>query len=52
MRSRPASPTGCAAPGSRSTRTPRDLDLPLRTAATCLAVERVAEAHQLRGLYP
>ena len=28
------------------------LDLPLRTAATCLAVERVAEAAQLRGLYP
>jgi len=28
------------------------LDLPLRTAATCLAVERVAQAHQLRGLYP
>ena len=27
-------------------------DLPLRTAATCLAVRRVAEAHQLRGLYP
>ncbi len=27
-------------------------DLPLRTAATCLAVERVAQAHQLRGLYP
>ena len=26
--------------------------LPLRTAATCLAVRRVAEAHQLRGLYP
>ena len=30
----------------------RDCDLPLRTAATCLAVDRVAEAHQLRGLYP
>jgi glutamate dehydrogenase (NAD(P)+) len=28
------------------------LGLPLRTAATCLAVERVAQAHQLRGLYP
>ena len=28
------------------------LDVPLRTAATCLAVERVAQAHQLRGLYP
>lgn len=27
-------------------------DLPLRTAATCLAVRRVAEAHQQRGLYP
>jgi glutamate dehydrogenase (NAD(P)+) len=26
--------------------------LPLRTAATCLAVRRVAEAHQQRGLYP
>ena len=26
--------------------------LSLRTAATALAVERVAEAHQLRGLYP
>jgi glutamate dehydrogenase (NAD(P)+) len=26
--------------------------LPLRTAATCLAVRRVAEAHKLRGLYP
>lgn len=26
--------------------------LPLRTAATTLAVERVARAHQLRGLYP
>ena len=26
--------------------------LPLRTAATCLAVERVAQAHQIRGLYP
>ena len=30
----------------------RRLDVPLRTAATCLAVERVAQAHQLRGLYP
>ena len=28
------------------------LELPLRTAATCLAVERVAQAHRLRGLYP
>jgi glutamate dehydrogenase (NAD(P)+) len=28
------------------------LQLPLRTAATCLAVERVAQAAQLRGLYP
>lgn len=28
------------------------LTLPLRTAATCLAVERVAEAARLRGLYP
>ncbi len=28
------------------------LDLPLRTAATCLAVERVAHAAELRGLYP
>lgn len=28
------------------------LQLPLRAAATCLAVERVAEAGQLRGLYP
>ncbi len=26
--------------------------LPLRTAATCLAVHRVAEAHRQRGLYP
>jgi glutamate dehydrogenase (NAD(P)+) len=26
--------------------------LPLRAAATCLAVRRVAEAHRLRGLYP
>ena len=26
--------------------------LTLRTAATCLAVERVTEAHRLRGLYP
>jgi len=29
-----------------------DHGLPLRTAATVLAVERVAEAHLLRGLYP
>lgn len=28
------------------------LRLPLRTAATCLAVERVANAAKLRGLYP
>jgi glutamate dehydrogenase (NAD(P)+) len=28
------------------------LGLPLRTAATSLAVERVAQAHLLRGLYP
>jgi glutamate dehydrogenase (NAD(P)+) len=28
------------------------LGVPLRTAATCLAVERVAEAHKQRGLYP
>ncbi|RNL61904.1 Glu/Leu/Phe/Val dehydrogenase [Nocardioides marmoriginsengisoli] len=28
------------------------LDVPLRTAATCLAVERVAQAHLQRGLYP
>ncbi|MDV3125798.1 Glu/Leu/Phe/Val dehydrogenase [Mycobacterium sp. 21AC1] len=28
------------------------LNLPLRTAATCLAVQRVAQAAQLRGLYP
>lgn len=27
-------------------------DLSLRTAATCLAVRRVAEAHRQRGLYP
>ncbi|MFE2998758.1 Glu/Leu/Phe/Val dehydrogenase [Nocardia sp. NPDC059246] len=27
-------------------------ELPLRTAATCLAVERVANAHRRRGLYP
>lgn len=27
-------------------------ELTLRTAATCLAVERVAQAHLLRGLYP
>jgi glutamate dehydrogenase (NAD(P)+) len=27
-------------------------DLTLRTAATCLAVQRVAEAHLIRGLYP
>jgi glutamate dehydrogenase (NAD(P)+) len=26
--------------------------LTLRAAATCLAVQRVAEAHRLRGLYP
>ena len=26
--------------------------LTLRTAATCLAVERVASAHDMRGLYP
>ncbi|WP_435747664.1 Glu/Leu/Phe/Val family dehydrogenase [Nocardioides sp. SYSU DS0663] len=26
--------------------------VPLRTAATCLAVRRVAEAHRQRGLYP
>ena len=26
--------------------------LTLRTAATCLAVRRVAEAHRQRGLYP
>jgi glutamate dehydrogenase (NAD(P)+) len=29
-----------------------DRGLSLRTAATALAVERVAEAHRLRGLYP
>ena len=28
------------------------LGVPLRTAATALAVERVAEAHRMRGLYP
>ena len=28
------------------------LQQPLRTAATALAVERVAQAHRLRGLYP
>jgi glutamate dehydrogenase (NAD(P)+) len=28
------------------------LGVPLRTAATCLAVERVAQAHLTRGLYP
>ena len=28
------------------------LGRPLRTAATALAVERVAQAHVLRGLYP
>jgi len=28
------------------------LDQPLRIAATALAVERVAQAHRLRGLYP
>ena len=27
-------------------------DLSLREAATVLAVQRVAEAHRLRGLYP
>ena len=27
-------------------------NLSLRTAATCLAVRRVAEAHRQRGLYP
>ena len=37
------------APGSRSSPTPTGCDLPLRTAATCLAVERVAQAHQLRA---
>lgn len=26
--------------------------MPQRTAATCLAVERVYEAHKVRGLYP
>ena len=30
----------------------RKHDISLRTAATCLAVRRVAEAHRLRGLYP
>src|SRR4051794_23546264 len=30
----------------------RLIDQPLRVAATALAVERVATAHQLRGLYP
>ena len=30
----------------------RRLDLPLRSAATALAVERVAQAHLQRGLYP
>ncbi|MEP9362753.1 Glu/Leu/Phe/Val dehydrogenase [Nocardioides sp. CN2-186] len=30
----------------------RERGLPLRAAATCLAVRRVAEAHQQRGLYP
>ncbi|MFI9629373.1 Glu/Leu/Phe/Val dehydrogenase [Streptomyces sp. NPDC052042] len=30
----------------------RRLGVPLRTAATALAVERVAQAHQQRGLYP
>jgi glutamate dehydrogenase (NAD(P)+) len=34
------------------TRHAERLGVPLRTAATCLAVERVAQAHQLRGLYP
>jgi glutamate dehydrogenase (NAD(P)+) len=28
------------------------MQMPLRTAATCLAVERVARAHLQRGLYP
>jgi glutamate dehydrogenase (NAD(P)+) len=30
----------------------RSLNLSLRTAASCLAVERVANAHLQRGLYP
>lgn len=30
----------------------RELGVSLRLAATCLAVKRVAEAHELRGLYP
>lgn len=30
----------------------RENDLTLRDAATCIAVARVAEAHQQRGLYP
>jgi glutamate dehydrogenase (NAD(P)+) len=30
----------------------REHDVSLRTAATCLAVRRVAEAHRQRGLYP
>jgi glutamate dehydrogenase (NAD(P)+) len=29
-----------------------ELGVPLRVAATCLAVERVANAHKQRGLYP
>lgn len=32
--------------------TARSRDLSLRAAAMCLAVERVADAHLLRGLYP
>lgn len=34
------------------TGTARTRGLSLRSAAMCLAVERVADAHQLRGLYP
>jgi glutamate dehydrogenase (NAD(P)+) len=34
------------------TATARTRRLSLRTAAMCLAVERVADAHNLRGLYP
>jgi glutamate dehydrogenase (NAD(P)+) len=30
----------------------RTRDLSLRLAATCLAVERVYRAHEVRGLYP
>jgi glutamate dehydrogenase (NAD(P)+) len=30
----------------------KELGVTLRTAATVTAVERVAHAHQLRGLYP